>query len=433
MVTLTDSKRMLAEKLREELLKQAFVPDVIKYDKNPIIVAGDLGGLEIYGPTVFASKGKYYLISGLATKTWDTPDRLILLSSSDGLKWSTVKNPLVEPPSGYSRIGRGNCGICLDQEAKLWRIFAVIYSNSKGRYVLGQFTSPKLEGPYSFAGEVWDPGASVSSASIVYIRFPWYLKKFNLYAWAYRGVDGHLLVSNDAVTWTDEGKVVWGRPPEIMFWAPSAYNEGMTVSLIRNLFIMANNSRGVAGDGLNILASIDGRNFWPYKTIPLVNREGVCNEDEVIAATHHYIYSDREKLWDYYCMVRWRDDLSGWQHYALGVAFLNPALIDRVMDSPSVYFINRSKIWKEASISAGETAVAPLNLLGYSKKSLYFESDTAGDLTISIDPIGDGNFKDIVTRTSITSTNELIEYDFAYLRLKFSASAKVTARLVAVR
>jgi len=91
-------------------------------------------------------------------------------------------------------------------------------------------------------------------------------------------------------------------------------------------------------------------------------------------------------------------------------------------------------LWKGESISAGAVSDSVL-VAGYSKKSLYFLSDTAGTLTISVDPLGDGNFQ---TYDSVgISANVLKPYpftaDFAYLRISFDAAAKVTAWLVASR
>jgi len=76
---------------------------------------------------------------------------------------------------------------------------------------------------------------------------------------------------------------------------------------------------------------------------------------------------------------------------------------------------------------------SPLNCLGYEDKTLYFKSDTSGDLTIEVDPVGDGDWETLDIRTGITSEIYKTTHDFTYMRLTFSVAATVTAKLVARR
>jgi hypothetical protein len=91
------------------------------------------------------------------------------------------------------------------------------------------------------------------------------------------------------------------------------------------------------------------------------------------------------------------------------------------------------RLWDSASISAN-AETDPVATLGWAKKAVFFKSDTAGTLTIYIDPVGDGTWEiyDTVTIALNTFTPYTFpqESNFARLKLAFDQAAVVDAYVV---
>lgn len=87
--------------------------------------------------------------------------------------------------------------------------------------------------------------------------------------------------------------------------------------------------------------------------------------------------------------------------------------------------------WKSKSIVANEETLGE-DSLGYTIKTIYFISNTNGDLTIFVDPVGDGAFLvyDTISVTAFTPITYIITGGAKYIKLKFSAAATVTAKFV---
>jgi hypothetical protein len=88
--------------------------------------------------------------------------------------------------------------------------------------------------------------------------------------------------------------------------------------------------------------------------------------------------------------------------------------------------------WANTSISAG-AVTDPIPMLGYGSALIYFISNTAGTLTISVDMLGDGDWRTYDTVSNV-SANSPVWYpmsttNFARLKLSFSAAATVTAKI----
>ena len=89
------------------------------------------------------------------------------------------------------------------------------------------------------------------------------------------------------------------------------------------------------------------------------------------------------------------------------------------------------KPWNNVAIGAGATC----NVIwcrGYARKSIYFLTNTDGNITIAVDPTGGGDWVTIVqdnaigVRAAANPYTRLIEYGFTYMRVTFSAAATVT-------
>jgi len=91
----------------------------------------------------------------------------------------------------------------------------------------------------------------------------------------------------------------------------------------------------------------------------------------------------------------------------------------------------KAVLWYNKSVSANEYSL-PLVTIGWRELTLYFKSNTAGDLTVEVDPVGDGEWDTYITRTSTTKEILTISEHFARIRLKFSTSATVSAKILLV-
>jgi len=91
------------------------------------------------------------------------------------------------------------------------------------------------------------------------------------------------------------------------------------------------------------------------------------------------------------------------------------------------YFLGRDGLpWQERSIAANEETM-PLVVEGR-EVTVFFRSDTAGDLTILVDVVGDGEFEVYVVRPSTTKEFITIDEHFHGVKLRFSTAAVVTAK-----
>lgn len=93
------------------------------------------------------------------------------------------------------------------------------------------------------------------------------------------------------------------------------------------------------------------------------------------------------------------------------------------------FFNTNGEIWKNRSISAGETT-APFRAYGYGGKTIYFVSDTAGNLTLEVQDPGRTWREYPGSPYSISADDpEAIEpsHDFLQARISFDTAATVTA------
>jgi hypothetical protein len=84
-------------------------------------------------------------------------------------------------------------------------------------------------------------------------------------------------------------------------------------------------------------------------------------------------------------------------------------------------------LWYNKSISAGESS-EPLITAGWREVTVTFTSSATGNLTVEVDPTGDGGWEEYLTRYSTTREVITIDEHFARIRLKFSTAATVTAK-----
>ena len=84
--------------------------------------------------------------------------------------------------------------------------------------------------------------------------------------------------------------------------------------------------------------------------------------------------------------------------------------------------------WANEAISVGATTYP---FYGFGRKTLYFTSDTSGDLTVEFSPRGaKDDWYSLVTYSAVTSKIVQITESFPLMRLKFSAAATVNATVL---
>jgi len=85
--------------------------------------------------------------------------------------------------------------------------------------------------------------------------------------------------------------------------------------------------------------------------------------------------------------------------------------------------------WWDEDISGGDTSFP---FTGTGRKTIYFTSDTSGDLTVQANPKGaeSPHWFPIVTESGTTEAEIQTSYSAQQMRLKFSAAAHVTATVV---
>jgi len=80
--------------------------------------------------------------------------------------------------------------------------------------------------------------------------------------------------------------------------------------------------------------------------------------------------------------------------------------------------------WLDNSIDAGETSPT---IPGQGRKSIYFDSDTSGDLDITVDPVGRNQWRSIDTEAGVTAARHQTLWEALRMRLKFDTAATVTS------
>jgi len=138
----------------------------------------------------------------------------------------------------------------------------------------------------------------------------------------------------------------------------------------------------------------------------------------VYGMIHPYITSLPDStLWNLFYAVQ---GPKGYEHSIWAVT-VNPDML-RPINQESVMWLP----WYNQSIAINEVCI-PFSGLG--KKTIYFTSSAVGNLTVQADPAGRGEWYDLYTVPNTTQVTQTY-HEALQMRLKFSAAATVTARIV---
>jgi hypothetical protein len=85
--------------------------------------------------------------------------------------------------------------------------------------------------------------------------------------------------------------------------------------------------------------------------------------------------------------------------------------------------------WLEKSIAAG-AVTRPEKALGYGVKTFEIISSVAGTVIVMFDLVGDGDFKDFVSKSVPANTPTIfsVTETCAYVRLRFDTATTITAK-----
>jgi len=126
-------------------------------------------------------------------------------------------------------------------------------------------------------------------------------------------------------------------------------------------------------------------------------------------------------------------DLLGKRFYAIASQLYKNGYVQPLaIPFPEQYILELLKkriysLWCGNAISANETSPC---IPGWGRKTIFFKSDTSGDLSVYLDPVGRNEWKEIAKETAITEAVIQTTYSGARLRLGFSAGATVTAYVI---
>jgi len=174
----------------------------------------------------------------------------------------------------------------------------------------------------------------------------------------------------------------------------------------------------------NIIAfcSYDIIHWWQVP-IPIYSETGYLRRNSTSNIIHPYILLARDGAFLYHAHAYRHKD--GGVVEWIEVAFIDPKWLLELLTSQGVYYI-----WDNESVTADTYGYMHANKLNFREATIYFKSDTAGDLTVEVDPDGFGDWYTLYTRTGITEDVSKTTHDFTHLRMKFSVDATLTAKVV---
>jgi len=115
----------------------------------------------------------------------------------------------------------------------------------------------------------------------------------------------------------------------------------------------------------------------------------------------------------------------GKSHEWIEATRINPEWLRKILLETGV-----NTVWDSESVSGGTYGYSWVNALNHDRVTIHFTSDTSGDLTVEVDPDGQGGWRELYTRSGVTEDVTQTSYDFTHLRAKFSVDATLTAKVV---
>jgi len=393
--------------------------------------------------------GKYYMFCrGFKNARLRQDDCIVqigLFISEDGLNWREYSDNPVIPVGGSGEWDEKAChttggSVFWDEDADCWRLY-YWGEDADGVGKVGMAESDDLKiwtkrsenplistrstdgGPSVRCGGVLNRNTAPQRVSVVLDDG----RRGELGAGQVLEIYG----CNDGVSWTHEKEYVFApqasdvQKSNVYPQAPEIF----TPQKLFGLFVIPYEAWGMYQGQYYIgaLASYDALHWWQVPK-PIYQETGYGARSPFWFTLHPYILLSRDGAFLYHTNAyRHRDVNGNFGGYVerTEVALIDPSWLRDVLTSKGVNYI-----WDDESVSAGTYGYSWVNALGFSRKTLYFESDTSGDLTIEADPDGTGNWITLKTYSSITTAKFQTTYDFTHLRVKFSADATLTARLV---
>jgi len=413
-----------------------------EYQGNPLIgpsgKSGDWREFGVSGPLVILNPedNKYYMFCrGFSGGRWGAGavPQIGLFTSDDGLHWEEYPNNPVIPRGGAGEWDEGGVNssggtIVWDEDSEKWRLY-YWGKNAAGRNRgcgvaesddLINWTkraeNPVIPGHNNpnntrFAGVFNRREASPKWIGIV----------FNTYNRLERWT------SDDGINWTYDRDLVFAPPFRNILIEPiyPMVSEVFCAQKLFGLFTLIAEDWAPHYYGQrNIIAfcSYDSIHWWQVP-IHIYSETGYLHRNSCSGIIHPYILLARDGAFLYHANAYKHKD--GGVVEWIEVAFIDPKWLLEVLTSQGVYYI-----WDDENVTADTYGYMYVNKLNFREATIYFKSDTAGDLTVEVDPDGYGDWYTLYTRTGITEDVSKTMHDFTHLRMKFSVDATLTAKVV---
>ena len=416
-----------------------------EYSGNPLIEpsrrSGDWREVGVLDPLVVLNPedGKYYmLVSGRAR---DLSTQIGLFISDDGLHWEEHENNPVISKGGAGEfdekaLGVGGGTVVWDQESGKWRLY-YWGRNAAGVVSIGVAESDDLknwtkrsENPV-ITSRVANRSTGWSCCVFNRTESPkWIAIVRDVGRFQVSGGKAlfEVYTSDDGISWT------WAREFGLAYDVVNPLHENvfpMVPEVTRahklfGLFVILYEAADIIYRGqyyISALVSYDGIHWFQIPK-PIYHDPGYGQRSPFHQTLHPCLLLGKDGALLYHAHAYFSKDLGGPVEW-IEVAFMDPKWLLEVLTSQGVYYI-----WDNESVAANTNGYMYANKLNFREATIYFKSDTSGDLTVEVDPDGQGDWYTLYTRTGITEDVSKTTYDFTHLRMRFSVEATLTAKVV---
>jgi len=430
----------------------------LKHIDNPVLPRGGGGAWDATNasyPRVIKWNGKYYMIysgnDNVPGHDWDGA-QIGLATSEDGKEWTKYAgNPVITLGASGAWDDERVCWTSAPFYYKPNDEFWLYYTGFDGStYRIGRATSPDMEDwtKDSANNPILDVG-SAGAWDDTHVLSPTLVYDGDADGWImfYVGRDGQWYkiggaTSSDGISWTKfADNPVTIEPPN--YYTPERHHRDPIAFMWKSWIILMYSSSARRGGWRSSTAvSKDGHNFSRGRN-PLMERDNVAmprtgyatvGDMAVNAIDHPFIHLEEEKSWLYANFEHAPEN-----YHETGLVYLSPDYFDRILDNVAQYMLDTADqaAWKGESIDADDSAMSPFNLMTYPEVTIEFHTDTAGNLTLEGDLLGDGDFVTLEGFPKSVSADETVDTkvntDLSFIRISFDTAATVTAKISARR
>jgi len=172
---------------------------------------------------------------------------------------------------------------------------------------------------------------------------------------------------------------------------------------------------------ISALTSYDGKH-WSQIPETLYQNQAYAQASPLWQIIHPYVYWSKDGCYLFHASSLGR---GGSHREWIEATRINPEWLRKIITKTGV-----NTVWDSESVTGGTYGYSWVNALNHDRITIHFTSDTSGDLTVEVDPDGQGGWRELYTRSSITEDVTQTSYDFTHLRAKFSVDATLTLKAI---